>query len=301
VQFESFSYKAEANVERLQFERSAVQGIGNELNNEMRVTAGDDDTAKLMDGRGGRDILVAAEGDDKLFGGEGNDILFGSGGNDSLDGGNGIDQLTGGDGADILIAGNGNDALNGNNGTDRLTAGNGNDFLNGGNDDDRLDGGDGNDRLFAQQGNDVVLGGAGDDLMDGREGRDTLSGGIGNDTIEGGEDGDLLSGGTGFDIFDYDGVDNVSTGSIAATRDTITDFTRGQDKIKLDVDANSVSSGDQDFTFIGTGAFTGPAQLRVAIVAEGTLVLGSTDFDAVAELAILLDDQLSLSAIDFLL
>ncbi len=55
VQFSSFSYKAEANVENLQFERSARQGIGNELSNMMTVTKADDDSGKLMDGRAGVD------------------------------------------------------------------------------------------------------------------------------------------------------------------------------------------------------------------------------------------------------
>ncbi|NKB15898.1 MAG: zinc-binding dehydrogenase [Sphingomonadales bacterium] len=68
----------------MQFEGSARQGFGNELNNRMTVTKDDDDSAKLMDGRGGNDILVAAEGDDRLFGGEDADVLFGNGGNDTL-------------------------------------------------------------------------------------------------------------------------------------------------------------------------------------------------------------------------
>ena len=53
----------------------------------MTVTKADDDSGKLMDGRGGVDTLTGAAGDDQLFGGDDRDHLFGEGGNDLLDGG----------------------------------------------------------------------------------------------------------------------------------------------------------------------------------------------------------------------
>ena len=103
VSFSSFSYTLPDNVEILQFERSARQGFGNEASNTMQVTADDDDTGKLMDGRGGRDVLTGAAGEDQLFGGLEDDFLNGVGGNDLLDGGIGKDFMRGGDGADTLM------------------------------------------------------------------------------------------------------------------------------------------------------------------------------------------------------
>lgn len=246
-QFESFSYKAENNVENLQFERDAVQGIGNELNNRMTMTKADDDTDKLMDGRGGNDIL------------------------------------TGGNGVDALIGGNGLDSLRGGNEGDRLFGGADNDFLRGDDGDDRLDGGDANDRLFGGNGIDTLVGGAGDD---------SLIGSVG---------GDFLSGGAGNDIFVYQNNADESRGSIAETRDTITDFVHGQDKISVaGVDANAGQSGTQDFVFIGSAGFTAPGQVRAVQAADGTLILASNDFDGTAEIAIRLDDKMNLSAGDFI-
>ena len=60
VQFSSFSYTLPDNVENLQFERSARQGIGNGDSNVMTVTSADDDSGKLMEGRAGVDTLTGA-------------------------------------------------------------------------------------------------------------------------------------------------------------------------------------------------------------------------------------------------
>jgi Ca2+-binding RTX toxin-like protein len=230
VQFGTFSYKLGDNVENLQFERSAHNGIGNELRNIMTVTKADDDSSKLMDGRGGNDLLISAEGDDQLFGGEGADNLIAHGGNDKLDGGNG---------------------------------------------DDRLDGGDG---------------------------VDTLTGGAGRDFLRGGALGDVLTGGAGNDTFSYAGTSDESRGALSATRDTITDFTKGEDKFSFSIaDANTQAPGDQDFTFIGNANFTAPGQIHAINVAQGTLVEANTDFDTGAEISILLDDKVTLSLNDFFL
>jgi Ca2+-binding RTX toxin-like protein len=99
-----------------------------------------------------------------------------------------------------------------------------NDKLIGNNFSNVLSGGDGNDRLFGRRGldelfggysNDRLSGGAHNDLLNGGEGRDTLKGGLGNDSLTGGggKDKFLLEANKGQDI--------------------ITDYTSGEDKIKL--------------------------------------------------------------------
>ncbi|MGL0929066.1 VWA domain-containing protein, partial [Vibrio vulnificus] len=85
---------------------------------------------------------------------------------------------------------------------------------------DLIFGGSGNDQLYGGDGNDGLRGGTGDDILDGGSGNDILIGGLGND---------ILTGGEGADIFKF--VDQ--TGLRDGERDTITDFTAGEDKIDL--------------------------------------------------------------------
>ncbi|WP_369597884.1 VCBS domain-containing protein [Vibrio sp. 05-20-BW147] len=96
--------------------------------------------------------------------------------------------------------------------------------------DDHLFGGEGNDILFGQGGNDRLDGGVGEDNLYGGAGNDTLTGGNDNDILIGGLGDDILTGGEGMDIFKF--IDD-GTGPRDGERDTITDFTAGQDKIDL--------------------------------------------------------------------
>uniref|UniRef100_UPI0010230F34 Ig-like domain-containing protein n=1 Tax=Vibrio vulnificus TaxID=672 RepID=UPI0010230F34 len=70
-------------------------------------------------------------------------------------------------------------------------------------------------------GNDTLDGGLGDDILYGQGGNDILIGGLGDD---------ILTGGEGMDIFKF--IDH-GTGVRDGERDTITDFTAGEDKIDL--------------------------------------------------------------------
>jgi Ca2+-binding RTX toxin-like protein len=168
---------------------------------------------------------------------------------------------------------------------------------------DTLTGAAGDDKLFGEGGNDLLDGGTGNDLMVGADGADILKGGDGDDRLHGGALGDRFTGGAGKDLFQYTGLTGGSfgsDGSVSATRDTITDFTKGQDRIDVHlIDANAVTSGVQDCTFIGSSGFTAPGQLRASQTAEGTVIQASVDFDATAELQILLDDRITVSAGDF--
>ena len=84
--------------------------------------------------------------------------------------------------------------------------------------------GKGDDTIYGNTGNDTILGGEGNDLLYGDAGNDIINGGAGDDSLYGGMGRDTLTGGDGVDIFVFG--TNVGT-------DVITDYTVGQDKIKI--------------------------------------------------------------------
>jgi Ca2+-binding RTX toxin-like protein len=188
-------------------------------------------------------------------------------------GGDGDDNLVGGRGADLIYAGGGNNTLRGQNGDDVLIAGDGNDTLLGGN------------------GNDILIGGGGINELNGGNGHDLLISGLGLD---------IMTGGKGNDTFKFNSVAGSRPGE--ATRDQITDFTPGEDKI--DVSAiDAIVGGDHDaFTFIGTAAFSAAGQLRQSQFENGVLIEGDIDGDGIADFEIaLLTPGLVLTAEDFVL
>lgn len=175
------------------------------------------------------------------------------------------DTLIGTSGRNILRGGNGNDQLEGLGGNDRLYGGAGKDILYGDNGNDDLYGGSGNDRLYGGAGNDDLLGGTGNDLLVGGAGSDFLVGGAGADTFR---------------------FTRVSDSRVGAQRDVIDDFrpdTEG-DVIDLSaIDANTLRSGNNAFTFIGKAAFSGTAgELRYS----GTIISGDVDGDGRADFEI---------------
>ncbi|SJM95907.1 conserved hypothetical protein [Crenothrix polyspora] len=85
----SITYTLPANVENLILTGTAINGIGNTLNN-------------VLTGNGGANKLLGGAGADTLNGGAGVDTLNGNSGADILNGGLGNDILTGGTGNDIF-------------------------------------------------------------------------------------------------------------------------------------------------------------------------------------------------------
>jgi 3-phytase len=145
-------------------------------------------------------------------------------------------------------------------------------------------------------GSELIVGNALDNTISGRGGHDTIYGGAGNDRIDGNKGDDVLHGGTGNDVF--------IIGSSTALNESILDFTKGQDKIDLgERDANSVTSGWQDFSFIGDQAFTKAGQLRAyQDAAKGiTVIEGNTDSDLTAEMHIECKGLITFQASDFIL
>jgi Ca2+-binding RTX toxin-like protein len=164
------------------------------------------------------------------------------------------------------------------------------------------------DTLNGGWGNDVINGLGGNDSLFGDLGNDTLNGGDGNDMLDGGSGRDVMTGGAGADIFRFDATGDSGTSS--SSRDVITDFQRGVDRIDLSlIDANSsiFAWGDQAFTLrAGAGAgFTGAAQLRYAFETVGgveyTVIYGNTNALSSADFSIALVGRHELTAADFIL
>jgi Ca2+-binding RTX toxin-like protein len=162
-----------------------VEGIGNDLDNVITGSAGDD----RLDGLGGDDSIQGGKGNDAIDGGAGNDAIVGGDGNDSIRGGDGNDLIDGGAGADGMAGGAGNDTFivddlndtpSDSSGFDQVLSST-NHTLGSGIENLTLTGtgatsGKGNDL------DNVIIGNAAANTLDGgRGGADTLRGGAGDD------------------------------------------------------------------------------------------------------------------------
>ncbi len=158
---------------------------------------------------------------------------------------------------------------------------------------------------------DYILGLAGNDAIDGQLGSDLLSGGVGNDIISGGAGNDRLLGGQGLDDL-WGGANGdrfaymaVPESLLGKTRDVIHDFGRAEgDKLMLhDLDAVASVTGNQDFSFIGGGNFTGEGQVRAVQLGADTVLRFNTGGTLVADMEILLKNVMasSFTAADFIL
>jgi serralysin len=107
-------------------------------------------------------------------------------------------------------------------------------------------------------------------------------GGAGNDTLIANQAVNRLTGGAGSDVFRFNSVGDSGPGALA---DTIADFLSGTDRIDLSgIDANSNTAGDDAFSFIGAGAFTGVAgQLRYEGSGSSIRLLADVNGDSVAD------------------
>lgn len=309
---------------------SSETKTGTALGDVISGYAGND----ILSGFGGSDILDGGQGNDTVLGGAGDDVLFGGAGiygpgyygalgtvsgfagNDILNGGAGIDQVSYAHGwanksvtvdlaAGTAVTTTGQDTLisienvTGSLFDDTLLGNGGANNLNGFGGNDNVNGRGGNDTLSGSSGNDTLLGSGGHDSLLGDGGRDNLNGGSGNDTLWGGSEKDIYTGGAGADRFVFDFYDLV----IGAERNIVTDFSHAQgDKVDVSlIDADTTNIFVDQFTFEGTKAFTGPAQLRYVHEGGNTLVLGNTDADAAPEMVIQFNGLINFVASDFIL
>ncbi|WP_414755669.1 esterase-like activity of phytase family protein [Anabaena sp. CCY 9910] len=181
------------------------------------------DGADTVDSPGNNNISTG-NGDDTVFvgsdasvsTGNGNDQVFigvnGPASNTTANGGNGDDEITviEAGGSNNLFGAAGNDTLQVIEGSRQFAfGGSGNDTLTSNGSYNRLNGGSGDDKLFSNV-NDSLFGGDGDDvLFAGQAGSNRLSGGAGADQFW------------------------IANGSLPISKNTVTDFAVGVDKIGL--------------------------------------------------------------------
>ena len=258
-----------------------------------------------------RDLTFSQDGDGFHFQNIENAIVIGAatGTQVNLTGNDLANVLTGHAGKNSLSGGNGNDTLDGGAGDDTLLGGNNNDSLLGGAGKDKLDGGSGVDTLDGGADNDSLLGGSGNDKLLGGTGNDTLDGGTNNDTLTGGAGRDMLTGGANNDYFVF--LATGDSGTSATTRDIITDFVHGTDRIDLSaIDADTTKSGDQKFVLDAKGsAGTAVAKGHIGWYQENpsgtandkTILKINVDGDSTIEMTIELKGLVSLTSGDFIL
>ena len=171
-------------------------------NNTIQAGSGDDTVLV-----GSNSSVSGNDGDDKIVIGQNSPAK-----NTNADGGNGNDEITvvEASGSNNLFGGAGADTLKVIEGSRQLLfGGSGNDTLTSNGSKNRLDGGDGDDKLFSSV-NDSLFGGDRDDVL-----------------FAGQQGGNSLTGGTGADQF------WIANGSLPTSKNIVTDFAIGIDKIGL--------------------------------------------------------------------
>ncbi|MBP1862315.1 calcium-binding protein [Rhizobium herbae] len=297
-----------------------VSGMANTASETYKGLAGDD----LLKGGAGADVLEGGAGTDTASYAGSTAVKINlqtgvvSGGHAAGDKLTSIENLLGSSSADTLTGSSSNNVLNGGAGADKLDGGAGTDTaayasasagVTASLADASVNTGDAKgdayvsiERLTGSTHADKLYGNSAANLLSGSSGNDLLNGGSGNDTLYGGSGADDLTGGAGADTFVFKAASQTTVA--LAGRDSIFDFSgTGGDRIDLSaIDANTTASGNQAFTYLGTGVFTGKAgELRYIKDTSDTYVYGDTNGDKKVDFAIHLDDAISLSKGYFLL
>lgn len=250
-------------------------GRGGDAEGDVLIGIENVDVTRFSDrviGAGSAGIMVLGLGDD---------VAYGLGGADNLQGEDGNDRLVGGAGADVLSGGNGLDWAYYHTGAAGVAVNLATGLGTGG----------------EAQG-DVL---SGIEAIYGSARSDTLTGDALANVLLGNTGADRLTGGGQADTFMYLAVSDSTVA--AAGRDTILDFTRAQgDRINLWAIDAAAAGGDQAFSFIGTGAYTGVAgQLHYAVSGSTTIVAGDVDGDRASDFYIVLNGVIAMTAGDFVL
>ena len=330
----TFSLASIANVENLTLIGAAIiNGTGNALNNRLNGNT----AANQLNGGLGLDTMLGGDGSDTYYIDNIGDVvtetnaIASTGGTDLVNNylaaytlGTNVENgrimattaanMTGNALNNVIYAGVGNNSMDGLAGTDTLsyqyatTTGAVGVTLNlsalnasGQAKASGISGADlikGIENIIGSNYNDTLTGNAGNNVLNGLLGADILNGGAGIDILIGGAGKDTLTGGLRNDSFDFDTYSEMGLG---LTRDVITDFVRGQDKVDLStIDPNAALASNQAFTFIAsTTAFSVAGQVRYS---AGIIAI-NTDTDAATEYEIQLTGVIPavLAATDFVL
>jgi Ca2+-binding RTX toxin-like protein len=238
------------------------------------------------------DTLWGDDGLNELMGMDGNDTLKGYGGADSLHGGNGNDTLNGMDGPDVLRGDGGDDMLIGGAASDTMIGGGGNDtyIVDAAADAVAEVVGQGFDRVQTSASYSLAPGSEVEVLettdptaataidLVGNEHHNTITGNNGANVIVGGLGIDTLRGNGGADAFLWSSIGEVGS-------DDVVDYSSAEGDVLhfTNIDADEILGGDQNFTFIGTAAFTAPGQINWFSNGTDTFIQLNTDADLAAE------------------
>jgi len=239
-------------------------------------TLGDHVEALVLAGPGGltgtgNDLNNTMQGNDYgnvLNGGAGVDWLSGLGSDDILDGGTGADTMVGGEGWDIFIVDDAGDVVTEYAGEGLL------DMVQTGVS-YSLAAGSEVEVLYADPATAAAINLTGnefDNFLTGNDGINVIVGGLGIDT---------LRGNGGGDAFVWSSVGEVGL----ASPDVVADYSIAQGDVLhfTNIDADDTLNGNQDFTFIGTAAFTAPGQINWFTNGTDTFIQLNTDADLAAE------------------
>jgi Ca2+-binding RTX toxin-like protein len=141
----------------------------------------------------------------------------------------------------------------------------------------------------------TIMGTAAGETISGTLANDLIDALGGNDVVNGRGGADRLTGGAGSDRFVFDSQAN-------AAGDMVTDFSIGSDVLDFRaIDANPFRKGDQKFTWLDTGVFTGTAgQLREYIQDGKHFVAGDLNGDRIADFTIEVAGTTNLTSADIL-
>lgn len=333
------SYTLGANIENLILTGSAViNGTGNTIANQITgntaanqldggvgadtLTGGAGNDTYMIDNAGDTLVEMSNAGTDSVFSSV-NYTLAANIENLTLTGGSNLSG-TGNTAANIITGNSGANQLAGGSGVDTLLGGIGSDTLDGGTGGDNLVGGVGDDLYWIESDSDSViealnegfdtvkssisytlsvnvealyLQGSATINATGNALANTIIGNGAANILTGGLAQDTLTGGLGNDTFKL--MSSADSGITNLTRDVITDFVRGQDKVDLSaIDANTSKSADQAFTsFISSASsFSKAGQLQL----KDGILYGNTDTDASAEFSIALTGITTLALSDII-
>jgi len=211
--------------------------------------------------------------DNTIWGSDYDNVLSGGGGVDTLKGGGGADFLYGDTGADTMLGGEGDDIFIVDDAGDVVTETIGEGFdmvqtsVNYG-----LAAGSEVEVLYADPATTTaainLTGNEFDNIVVGNDGINVIVGGLGVDT---------LRGNAGGDVFLWSSVDEIGLNN----PDIVADFNKAEGDFLhfTNIDADETVAGNQDFTFIGTAAFTAPGQINWFTNGTDTFIQLNTNAD----------------------